>query len=134
MSTDPGDAAVREQLGQQAQDVTGTPSAGIFGDPAGAAQPSAQQMDLSAATPAAVNPDDLQAQLARQQEQINALLAAREAERAEVPADADPVDVTPHVGTGSPELRQALTWLHKRVSAIEEHLSLSAIEAVLRDL
>lgn len=43
------DPAVRSQLAEQAQAVTGNPAAaGVYGDPAGAAQP-AQPLDLSQA-------------------------------------------------------------------------------------
>ena len=134
MSTDPADAAVREQLGQQAGTVTGTPSAGIFGDTAGASLPP-QPMDVTAGTPAAPDPAEMLAQLQAQQEQINKLLAdqkARGAATAEEPAE--PVDVTPRLANASGEVQQAFLWLHKRLSAIEEHLNLSAIEAVLKVL
>lgn len=137
MSTDPADAAVREQLGQQADTVTGTPSAGIFGDTAGASQPP-QPMDVTAATPTSADPDKLLAQLQAQQEQINALVAAQKSEQAEreaaKPAPAEPVDVAPRLANASGEVQQAFLWLHKRLSAIEEHLNLSAIEAVLKVL
>lgn len=133
MSADPADAAVRDQLGQQASDVTGTPSAGVFGDQAGASQPG-QAMDLSAATPAAADPGDLEARIAAQQAQIDALLKAQADAKPAEAEPAAPVDVTPHVGNASGELRQALLWLHKRIAALEESASLNAVESILREL
>lgn len=124
MSTDPAaDAAVRDQLGQQAATVTGTPSAGIFGDPAGAGQPTGQSMDLGAAARTTVDPNALLAALQRQQEQINALLAQQEADRkAAEPAPTEPPEIRPLVGNASGELQAALMGLHSRLLHLEEHL------------
>lgn len=123
MSTDPADAAVRDQLGQQAETVTGQPAAGIFGDPAGASQPGSQALDLGAARAAAPDPDEMLAMLRRQQAQIEAMQAEREAERkAAEPEPAGPPDLTPRLGNASGELQAAVLGLHSRLLRLEEHL------------
>ena len=115
MSTpDPAtDSAVREQLGQQAQAVTGTPSAGIYGDPAGASAPP-QPLDLSGAAPTSA---DVKALL----ERIEKMEADREAERvAALPAPEEPPDLTPRLGNASGELQAALLGLHARLEKAEK--------------
>lgn len=103
-------AAVVTQLGEQAQAVTGDPSAaGVYGDPAGAAQP-AQPLDLSAAKAVVV---DAQALLARIQE-----LEAKQqaAEAAANPPPPEP-DYSLHADPNAPG------WLHDVIGRIESRLS-----------
>ena len=112
----PAEAAVRDQLAQQSAAVTGTPSAGIYGDPAGASAPP-ERLDLSAAAPTSV---DVKALLAR----VEAMEAAREAERvAALPVPDEPPDLTPVLhGAVSGEMRAALMGLHARLLLIEGRL------------
>ena len=114
------DAAVQAQLAAQAQAVTGTPSAGIFGDVAGAAQPP-QQIDLSAAAPTVVTQDELAALLAR----VQKMEADREAERvAALPVPDEPPDKTPRLSNASGELHAAFAGVHARLLLVEEKLGL----------
>src|SRR3984885_4624970 len=114
------DAAVREQLGEQAQAVKGRPSAGIFGDTAGHEQ-APQQMDLSGAKATTVNPDDLMATLQKQQEQINALRAERTAEqKAAAGEQATAADLTPRLGNASGEIQATFAGLHARRALIAD--------------
>jgi hypothetical protein len=111
------DQAVREQLANQAQAVTGVPSAGVYGDPAGASQP-AQQIDLSKAAPTSADVADL---LAR----VQAMEAAQEAaRRAAEPAPLEPPDLTPRLsGSASAELHSAFAGIHDRIVAVEQDVA-----------
>jgi hypothetical protein len=103
------DAAIRVQMAEQAQTVTGTPSAGVYGDVAGAEAPP-QQMDLSAAKAVVT---DAEALLKRIQE-----LEARQqaAEDAANPPPPEP-DTKLYVDGNAPG------WLHALVAKLEDRLS-----------
>jgi len=114
------DAAVQAGLAAQAQTVTGVPSAGIYGDPAGASQP-AQPIDLSKATPVSVDTDALLARLA-------ALESAAQAAAAQKAADeeaAKPAPVVPDYksltlsGAHSAELHDLVRKLEERFQVLE---------------
>lgn len=110
------DAAVRAGLADQAASTLGDPAAaGIYGDPAGAAQPP-QAIDLSAAKAVAV---DAEALLAR----IQALEAQQAAAEAAANPPPEPPDNSLHVDSNAPG------WLHTLVAKLEERLS--AVEAKL---
>ncbi|HWM96718.1 MAG TPA: hypothetical protein VNO54_06640 [Streptosporangiaceae bacterium] len=118
MHVDPAlDAAVRAHLAAQPAAVTGTPSAGVYGDQAGAQAPPVP-LDLSAAAPTSA---DVKALLAR----IEKMETDREAERvAALPVPDEPPDLTPILhGAASGELRAALAGLHARLVAVEEHVA-----------
>ena len=107
MSFDP---EVRAQLAGQAQAVTGNPAAaGVFGDPAGAAQPP-QALDVSQAKATVVDAENL---LARLQE-LEARAAAAEAAANPPPA---PPDYSLHVDSSAPG------YLHDVIAKIEKRLS-----------
>jgi hypothetical protein len=119
MSTpDPvADAAIRVQLADQAKTVTGTPSAGVYGDQAGAEQ-APQQMDLAAAKAVVV---DAEALLARIQE-----LEARQqaAEDAANPPPAPP-DTSLHMDANAPGYLHAFKdKVEGRLAAVEEKLGI----------
>ena len=119
------DAAVRARLAEQAHAVHGRPSAGIFGDVAGRELPP-QPINLSAAAPVSADPEQLLALLQRQQEQINALLAAQPA-----PAGpADPPDITPRLGNASGELQAAFAGIHARLLNVEKAAGIDAAKAL----
>jgi len=103
------DAAVQAQLAQQAADVTGVPSAGIYGDPAGA-QAAPQPLDLSAAHATAADVEQLLAQLQELQSRAAAAVAAAEPVP-EVPDDTVTAD------SGAPG------WLHAAFAKIEKRLA-----------
>ena len=102
------DAAIRDQLADQAAKVTGTPSAGVYGDVAGAERP-AQQMDLSAAKAVVT---DAEALLKRIQE-----LEARQ-QAAEDAANPPPPLPDTHLYVDS----NAPGWMHALVAKLEDRL------------
>jgi hypothetical protein len=106
-------AAVQAQLGQQAQAVTGTDSAGIYGDPAGASQPASLVPDMSRAQPMVADPEALMARIA----------ALEAAAKANEPAPPPPPDNSLRAEANSPG------WLHDLAAKIETRLS--AIETKL---
>jgi hypothetical protein len=111
------DAAIRDQLADQAAKVTGTPSAGVYGDVAGAERPP-QQMDLSAAKAVVT---DAEALLKRIQE-----LEARQqaAEDAANPPPAPP-DTSLHMDANAPGYLHAFKdKVEDRLALIEEKLGI----------
>jgi hypothetical protein len=104
------DAAVQAQLAAQATGVTGQPSAGIYGDPAGAQAPAAAvDMVAAGAAPVAV---DAAALLARVQQLEADAAAARPAVVPYVPPKAS--DLVAHLG-GS--LAHAFQLIENRLDA-----------------
>jgi hypothetical protein len=98
--------AARQLLAEQAQTVTGADSAGIYGDPAGASQPSGQVMDMSAAVPATTDVEALM-------ERIRALEAAQPPP----PPEPEEPDHTLRVDSGAPG------WLHALAAEVEARLT-----------
>jgi len=110
------DAAIQAQLAAQAETVTGDPAAaGVYGDPAGAAQPPAP-LDLSKATATAVDVEALLTQLQDLQARAQAAVDA-----ANPPPP--PPDTRLYVDSNAPG------WMHSLVAVLEERLS--AVEAKL---
>jgi len=103
-------AAAAAQLGEQAATVTGTPSAGIYGDPAGASQPTGQTVDLSKATATAADVEKLLADLQELQAKAQAAVDAAN------PPPAPPDDSL-HVESNAP------AWLADLVAKIEKRLA-----------
>jgi len=109
------DEIVQAQLAEQAQTVTGDSTlADLTGDPAGAAAPPVV-VDLSNATPAAADVDELQKQIEELQAKQAELAAAKAAQEA---AAAEPPDPDKLVVEGS-----APGWLQELVARIERRLS-----------
>jgi hypothetical protein len=123
------DRAVRAQLGEQAQAVTGDPAAaGIFGDVAGRSEPP-HPMDLSKAERTNVDTDALLAAIQAQQEQINQLLADAEQARVDnLPKPPDPMAIEPQLGNASGEINAAFAGLHRRLLRVEEAAGIDAAQ------
>ena len=102
------DAAVQAQLREQAQSVQGTPSAGVYGDPAGASA-APQHLDLSSAKGYEV---DAQALL----KQLQALTDAAQAREDAANPPAAPPDNTLRADPNAPG------WLHDLVGKLEARL------------
>jgi hypothetical protein len=113
------DAAVQWQLAQQAQAVQGQPSAGIYGDPAGAAQPSAATLDLGKAQATAVDVEALLGQLQELQARAQAAVDAAN------PPPAEP-DTSLHMDSGAPG------YLHTFKDTVEARLAALEVKAGLR--
>jgi hypothetical protein len=113
LSPEQAQAAAQAQLAEQAQTVTGTPSAGVYGDPAGAAQPSSAGFDLSKATAAAADVEKLLADLQALQVKAQAAVDA-----ANPPPP--PPDDTLHVENNAPSwMADLVRKIEKRLAALE---------------
>jgi hypothetical protein len=116
-------AAARAKLAEQAGSVTGTPSAGIYGDQAGAQAPPVP-LDVSAARPADVDTAAL----------LERIAALEAAQQAAAPPPPEPMDARPQFyGAVSAEVQYALANVHARLVHIEDALGIDAAK-VLADL
>jgi hypothetical protein len=107
------DAAVQAQLAGQAQAVTGDPAAaGVYGDPAGAAQPP-QPLDLSSAHASVVDAAELLARLQRLEED------ARAREEAANPPPAPPDNTLRADGNAPAWLAELVGKIEARLAALE---------------
>jgi hypothetical protein len=106
------DEIVQQQLAQGLEVTGEVPEA--FGDPAGASAPAAN-LDLSKASPAAADVDELRARLA----------SLEAVQQAAAPPPPDPPDLTPVLSSSvASDVREAFQRLHERIAAIEEGLGL----------
>jgi hypothetical protein len=119
----PEEALAAAKLAEQAGTVTGTPSAGIYGDQAGAQAP-AVPLDVSAAKRTDVDVNEL----------LERLAALEAAQQAALPPPPEPMDARPQFyGAVSAEIQQALAHVHARLLHIEDALGIDAAK-VLADL
>lgn len=133
---DPAQQAVREQLGVQAQAVTGTDVAGVYGDPAGAAQRTPEQtteevasgLQAKGAAPSVADLDTLTKQLAAQQEAIAKLQAAAQAATPAPAAPAKPTALTDVLHSVTAPVYHAFQLTEERIQALEKHLGLRKTE------
>jgi hypothetical protein len=136
--TDEQNAVVADQIGEQAASVTGTDSAGIYGDVAGASQRSAPQTEAEVA-------EDLQARggkatevdteaLLKQLQDLAAQVAMLQNAGAVIIRDSTPVppvleEVHGALSGVSPGIVHAFELIAGRLAALEHHLFGSPEEA-----
>src|SRR5580700_9991408 len=106
-------AAIRVQMAEQAQAVTGTPSAGVYGDVAGAEAPPVP-LDLSKAKAGVVDVDALLQQLQAQAEALQGIQAKLAEQEAAANPEPEPPDTRLYVDGNAPG------WLHALVAKLED--------------